>query len=155
MYNFRQLPSHFAKCGGNYSSIVATESLIAFVIGHSLLSCGCLHGDQRRMGGGYNLSQCKGTLKGTMGRCEFLHMSHVPDTDPCQQNTLTPYCENLPSPVTMGIPLMSAVAIIILLAGSLWKSGRFAARSRISSLGGIAESPWHQRSNLRRPSQAR
>lgn len=44
MYNFRQLPSLFATCGGNYSSIVATESLIAFVIGHSLLSCGCLHG---------------------------------------------------------------------------------------------------------------
>ena len=71
----------------------------------------------------------------------FLHMSHVPATDPCQQIVLTPYCENLPSPVTMGIPLMSAVAIIILSAGSLWKSGRFAARSIISSLGGIAESP--------------
>ena len=36
---------------------------------------GDLHGDQRRMGGGYDLSQCKGALKGTMGRCEFTDKS--------------------------------------------------------------------------------
>ena len=44
----------------------------------------------------------------------FLHMSHIPATDPYQQIVLTPYCENLPSPVTMGMPLISAVAIISL-----------------------------------------
>ena len=36
---------------------------------------GNLHGDQRRMGGGYDLSQCKGALKGTMDRCEFTDKS--------------------------------------------------------------------------------
>ena len=36
-----------------------------------------LHGDQRRMGGGNDLSQRKGALKGTMDRYEFTDEPHA------------------------------------------------------------------------------
>ena len=59
-----------------------------------------------------------------------------------QETTLTPYWANFPSPVTTVRSLARAVAMMILSAGSLWKSGNCAARIMIPSVGGMAASPY-------------